>query len=131
VDRLITWGLPVSFLVLAATIAAGQHAGAAAWALFCVTSTCVSLAQPAVAMVFPAALAGRALSAYNLVVFLGVFVLQWSIGLGVDFFSNAGLPVPDAFRATMAVFLLLSVISYLYFLWAPRMRVQEAAGERT
>lgn len=131
VDRLITWGLPVSFLVLAATIAAGHRAGAAAWALFCVTSTCVSLAQPAVAMVFPAALAGRALSAYNLVVFLGVFVLQWSIGLGVDFFSNAGLPVPDAFRATMAVFLLLSVISYLYFLWAPRMRVQEAAGERT
>ena len=131
VDRLITWGLPVSFLVLAATIAAGQHAGALAWALFCMTSTCVSLAQPAVAMVFPAALAGRALSAYNLVVFLGVFVLQWTIGLGVDFFSSVGLPAPDAFRATMAVFLVLSVISYLYFLRAPGVRAAQAAAERT
>ena len=131
VDRLITWGLPVSFLVLAGTIAAGQHAGALAWALFCMTSTCVSLAQPAVAMVFPAALAGRALSAYNLVVFLGVFVLQWTIGLGVDFFSNVGLPAPDAFRATMSVFLALSVISYLYFLWAPGVRAAQAAPEQT
>jgi MFS family permease len=131
VNRLITWGLPVSFLVLAATIAAGQHAGALAWALFCITSTCVSLAQPAVAMVFPAALAGRALSAYNLVVFLGVFVLQWTIGLGVDFFSHAGLPTPDAFRATMAVFLALSVASYLYFLFAPGRRSAQAAAEQT
>ena len=80
---------------------------------------------------FPAALAGRALSAYNLVVFLGVFVLQWTIGLGVDFFSNAGLPAPDAFRATMSVFLALSVISYLYFLWAPGVRAAQAAPEQT
>jgi MFS family permease len=52
-ERLIAWGLPLSFVVLASTIAAGPLAGAGAWALFCMTSTFVSLAQPAVGMAFP------------------------------------------------------------------------------
>jgi predicted MFS family arabinose efflux permease len=116
VDRIITYGLPVSLLTLSGILLAGERAGAVAWALFCVTSTVISLAQPAVAMAFAPALAGRALSAYNLVVFAGVFVLQWGIGLGVDLFSSLGLSAVDAFRAAMGVFLALSVLSYAYFL---------------
>ena len=57
-DRLIAWGLPLSLVVLAAIIIAGPAAGAGAWALFCISSTFVSLAQPAVGMAFPAG-AGR------------------------------------------------------------------------
>jgi len=117
-ERLIAWGLPLSFAVLAATIAAGPLAGAGAWALFCMTSTFVSLAQPAVGMAFPPALAGRALSAYNLVIFAGVFTVQWGIGLLVDAFAAAGLGTVGSFQAAMAVFLALSVASYGYFLLA-------------
>lgn len=75
-DRLIAWGLPSSFVVMGGIVLAGPAAGAWTLALFCMSSTFVSLAQPAVGMVFPASLAGRALSAYNLVIFLGVFVVQ-------------------------------------------------------
>ena len=119
VNRLIAWGLPLNFAVLISILIAGGAAGAGALALFCVTCTFVSLAQPAVGMVFPAALSGRALSAYNLVIFLGGFVLQWGIGVGIDVFSAAGASATDAFRATMGVYLAGSVVSYLYFLWAP------------
>ncbi|MDD0812340.1 MFS transporter [Curvibacter sp. RS43] len=115
VNRLITHGLPVSLGVMALIILLGEQAGAWAWALFCVTSTFVSLAQPAVAMAFPPALAGRALSAYNLVVFAGVFVVQWGIGLGVDLFGGLGWSSSASFRAAMGVFLLCSVLSYAYF----------------
>ncbi|HSV36362.1 MAG TPA: MFS transporter [Ramlibacter sp.] len=114
-DTLIKRGLPVSFLVLAIIIVAGPSAGAGSWALFCVSCSFVSLAQPAVGMVFPAALAGRALSAYNLVIFAGVFVMQWGIGLLVDGFGAAGLGEVSSFRAAMVVFLACSVISYGYF----------------
>ena len=117
-ERLIAWGLPLSFGVLAATIAMGPRAGGAAWALFCVSCTFVSLAQPAVGMAFPAALAGRALSAYNLVIFAGVFVVQWGIGLLVDAFQAGGLGDVNAFRAAMGVFLALSMASYGWFLLA-------------
>jgi hypothetical protein len=115
-DRLIAWGLPWSMVVLALIIVAGPLAGAAAWALFCVTSTFGSLAQPAVGMAFPPALAGRALSAYNLVIFGGVFVVQWGIGLLVDGFAAVGLGTVDAFRAAMGVFLVCCLGAYLWFL---------------
>lgn len=118
-DRLIAWGLPASFVVLGGLIAAGPAAGAGTLALFCVASTFVSLAQPAVGMAFPAALAGRALSAYNLVIFLGVFTVQWGIGLLVDGFRAAGLEEVSAFRAAFAVFLASSVMSYGVFLRGP------------
>jgi predicted MFS family arabinose efflux permease len=117
-DRLIAWGLPTSFVALGALIVLGPDAGPGVLALVCVTSTFVSLAQPAVGMVFPASLAGRALSAYNLVIFVGVFVVQWGIGLLVDAFRAAGWNEVTAFRAAFGVFLATSVLSYGYFLWS-------------
>jgi hypothetical protein len=117
-DRLMTLGVPFSLLVLACIALAGEAAGATAWALFCVSCTFVSLAQPAVGMAFAPALAGRALSAYNLVIFSGVFVVQWGIGLLVDVFGSAGLGTADAFRWALVVFLLCSTLSYLWFLRA-------------
>ena len=119
-NRLIARGLPVSLVVLAAIVVAGPHAGAWAWAAFCVSCTFVSLAQPAVAMAFPPALAGRALSAYNLVIFSGVFVVQWGIGLLIDGFAAAGLDTVDAFRSAIAVFLACSTASYGHFMLATR-----------
>ncbi|TFY98399.1 MFS transporter [Ramlibacter humi] len=119
-DRLITWGLPISLLVLASIIVAGPSAGAAAWALFCVSSTFVSLAQPAVGMAFPSALAGRALSAYNLVIFAGVFIVQWGIGLLVDGFAALGWGQVDAFRGAMAMFLAANTLGYAWFLRGSR-----------
>jgi len=115
-ERLIAAGLPLSFVALASIIIAGPSAGAGALALFCITSTFVSLAQPAVGMAFPPALAGRALSAYNLVIFGGVFSLQWGIGLAVDAFLAAGLNTVDAFRAALGVFLACSVAAYGAFM---------------
>jgi hypothetical protein len=119
-DRLIAGGLPLSLVVLAAIIVAGPRAGPWAWAAFCVSCTFVSLAQPAVGMAFPPALAGRALSAYNLVIFSGVFVVQWGIGLLIDGFAAAGLETVDAFRAALTVFLACSAASYGYFMLANR-----------
>lgn len=117
-ERLMTWGMPLSFIALAIIIIAGPGAGAACWALFCMSSTFVSLAQPAVGMAFPPALSGRALSAFNLVIFAGVFVIQWGVGLLIDGFSAAGLGETNAFRAALAVFMACSVMSYGHFVLA-------------
>lgn len=124
-DKLIAWGLPTSFVALGALIVLGPDAGPGVLALVCVTSTFVSLAQPAVGMVFPASLAGRALSAYNLVIFVGVFVVQWGIGLLVDAFRAGGWTEVGAFRAAFGVFLATSVLSYGYFLWSRSHNRQE------
>jgi predicted MFS family arabinose efflux permease len=120
-DRLIAGGLPFSFVLLAIIIASGSALpmmAGALWALYCMSCSFVSLAQPAVGMAFEPALAGRALSAYNLVIFAGVFVVQWGIGLAVDGFKLLGLTEAGAFQTAMAVFLMFSLVSYVYFLSA-------------
>jgi MFS family permease len=120
-DRLIAGGLPFSFLLLAiiiASVTALPMMAGVLWALYCMSCSFVSLAQPAVGMAFAPALAGRALSAYNLVIFAGVFVVQWGIGLAVDGFKLLGLTESGAFQSAMTAFLLCSVMSYVYFLSA-------------
>jgi MFS family permease len=118
VELLIAWGLPLSFVVTAALVWMGPAIGSAAavgMALLCVCSTFVALAQPAVGMAFPAHLAGRALSAYNLVIFAGVFVVQWGIGLLVDAGLGLGLANAAAYQAALACFGITSVASWVYF----------------
>jgi predicted MFS family arabinose efflux permease len=120
-DRLIAVGMPASFVLLASIIMAGERlttGSGALWALYCVSSTFGALAQPAVGLAFPPALAGRALSAYNLVIFAGVFVVQWGVGLSIDGFKSLGLSDVAAFQGSMGVFLVLCIVSYGYFLMA-------------
>lgn len=115
-DRLITWGVPVSIAVLAFNIAAGASTGWLGWALFCMGCSVMGLAQPAVGMAFKPSLAGRALSAYNLMIFAGVFVVQWGIGLLIDVFAALGLGTLASFQAAMGVLLCCCIASYGYFL---------------
>ena len=120
-ERLMQRLVPVSWLVLLGMIVTGEtsNQNAAVWvAVFCVSSTSISLAQPAIGMAFPPALAGRALSAYNLVIFSGVFAVQWGIGLMVDGLKWQGWGEPAAFQGAMAVYLLCSLAAFVYFLMA-------------
>jgi MFS family permease len=118
-NRLMACGLPISFVALAIVIEAGSaiSTGAAAvFSVFFMGCSFVSLSQPALALAFPSALAGRALSAFNLVLFAGVFAVQWGIGLGVDGFKAMGFSEVAAFQAAMSVFLLCCIASYIWFL---------------
>lgn len=120
-DRLIALGLPVSFLILAILIACANSINTWAtglFAIYCVSCTFVALAQPAVGMAFAPALAGRALSAYNLVIFSGVFVVQWGMGLVIDGLKALGLGEVAAFQSSMGLFLMCCMASYVYFLAA-------------
>ena len=117
-DRLLAWGVPFSLVALAANIVGGASTGWVGWALFCVASTVISLSQPSVGMAFKPALAGRALSAFNLVIFTGVFTVQWGIGLLVDAFAALGLAQVASFQAAFSVFLCCCIAAYGYFLYS-------------
>ena len=75
-----------------------------------------TLVQSNVALAFPASVAGRANSAYNLQLFVGAFATQWGFGVLVDLFKAQGMAVAGAFRATLAVVLALQLAAFLHFL---------------
>lgn len=118
-DRLIAYGLPFSFVILATIVVAGSEMTtwtAAAWAMYCVGCSFISLAQPAVALAFVPALAGRALSSFNLLIFAGVFAVQWGVGLAIDGFKALGASEVQGFQLSIGIYLLCCVMSYAYFL---------------
>ncbi|QCB47374.1 MFS transporter [Hydrogenophaga sp. PAMC20947] len=126
-ERLIFWGLPISLVVLACIVTMGPAAGWPMWALFCVSSTVVSLCQPAVAQALPPETAGRAMSAFNLVIFVGIFVVQWGIGLLVDAGEALGWDTVASFRAAIGVFGLLAAGAYAGFWRGQRRALLKAA----
>jgi len=115
-ERMITWVVPLSLLALAFNIVGGSGTGWVGWAVFCVTSSVLGMAQPAIGMAFKPSLVGRALSAYNLMIFSGVFVVQWGIGLLIDAFKAVGVSEIASFQAAMGVFLCCSLASYAWFI---------------
>lgn len=111
--RMIGLGWPLGVICLGWIIWLGQAAGPAHWALWCVLTSVVSLSQPAVAQAFPAEQAGRALSAFNLVIFFGVFSVQWGLGLLIDALTLRGWSVIDAYRGAFAVYAILCGLSFV------------------
>ena len=121
---LMARGLPLCLGLLFINVALGPAAGAWHWAAWCAACTFVSVSQPALGQAFAPAQAGRALSAFNLVIFGGVFSIQWGMGLLIDAFMGLGWTPLQAFRATFAVFGVCGVLSYGWFL-----RPQPAAAD--
>lgn len=89
-----------------------------AWAILGVTYTPI---QAWVCMTFPDALAGRALTAYNLVLFSGVFVIQWLFGALIDWCITWSASEADGFQHALRIWITLEVIALLW-LWLFRPR---------
>ncbi len=113
--RLMLWGLPLGILALAAIAWMGPAAGWPAFAVFCALSSFLALSQPSIGLAFPVHEAGRAMSAFNLLIFLGTFVCQWSMGLGIDALVAWQLPRPLAFQIVLGVLAGCSALAYLWF----------------
>ena len=115
--KLLKLGLPVSFLVLFIIILLGSKAGSIHWTIYILSTISLSLTQPAVALAFPKNLAGKAFTSYNLILFIGIFLTQWGIGLIIDFAQFLGFSEIFAFQISFFVFLLSCIFSYIYFIY--------------
>ena len=94
----------------------GSKAGALYITLFILTSIFLSVTQPAVGLSFPSYLAGKALTSFNLLIFLGTFIMQWLMGFVIDLVKKFGYSEILGFKSAFSVFLILSLISYIFFL---------------
>ena len=114
--KILKIGLPVSFLVMLTIIILGSKAGAFYITLFILSSIFLSVTQPAVGLSFQSHLVGKALTSFNLLIFLGTFIMQWVMGLIIDLVKNSGYTEIIGFKIAFSFFLFLSLISYIFFL---------------
>ena len=114
--KLMKLGLPISYLSLLLIIILGENAGALHFTIYILTSIVLTLTQPAVALSFPTSLAGKSLTSFNLLIFVGTFVMQWGIGLIIDFCQFLGKEEVESFKISFTVYLIICIFSYSYFM---------------
>jgi len=113
--RLMKFGLPISYLSLFVIIILGENAGALHFTIYIFTSIVLTLTQPAVALSFPTSLAGKSLTSFNLLIFVGTFIMQWGIGLVIDLCQSLGKGEIESFQISFFVYLIICVLCYFYF----------------
>ena len=105
------FGLAAMILLQAAIALADGPSAWWLWPAMAVLSTFQAPMQTHVSLSFPAALTGRAFTAYNLVVFLSTFLNQWLFGAAVDAFARGGAGDEAAFRKALLVWLVPQVLA--------------------
>jgi MFS family permease len=116
VTRAIAIGLSGGILLQTVMLCTTASWSWVLWTGFAVFVTVAALVQTSVSLSFPTASVGRANSAYNLMVFIGVFAIQWGIGVLIDVFEQMGASPSTAMRAAFGVCVALQAASLLAFL---------------
>jgi MFS family permease len=116
VTRAIAAGMLGAIVVQAAIVATTASWSWVLWIAFAVSITVSTLVQTSVSLSFPTASSGRANSAYNLMVFIGIFAIQWGVGVLIDIFQRLGASSPTAMRAAFAVCGALQAVGLIAFI---------------
>ena len=94
---------------------------AALWGAFIFFGSCGTLSYSVLSQVFPARLSGRVNTAYNMIVFVAAFLLQWLIGVLLGLWPATGGKVPiQAHVSLMAGLLGLEAAALLWLLMGRR-----------
>ena len=114
--NILKYGAPLNLTILAIIIYLGPQAGAIHLAIFIVSSIFLSLTQPAIGMAFSLNNVGKALTSFNLLIFIGAFFVQWIVGVIIDTGMRYNFSEVSSFKFAFGFIFLSSLISYLYFL---------------
>jgi predicted MFS family arabinose efflux permease len=93
--------------------------GSLSWVMWLILSIMVPamfLLQTQIALAFPKHIAGRILTTYNLMIFVGSFAVQWGFGLLTDLFETLGYGPSQALTGAMGCLVILQFISMFWFL---------------
>lgn len=130
-DRLARLGVSTPAVALAATVGLLATQGAIVllppslaaplWILYTFLGASNVLWYSALYQSYPIAMAGRAATALNVFVFLGVFACQWGVGVIVDLWprSPSGAYPAEAYRAALGLLLVLQAAGLGWY-WLKR-----------
>ncbi|HVK95234.1 MAG TPA: MFS transporter [Noviherbaspirillum sp.] len=116
VIRIIGIGIAATIALQAAMLMTSASWSWIFWIAMAVFITVTTLVQTSVSLSFPTALAGRANSAFNLLLFVGAFLAQWGIGVLIDAFEARGASPPTAMRMAFAICLAWQAFGFIAFL---------------
>jgi predicted MFS family arabinose efflux permease len=115
-ERIMQIGLAITLVLTAWQVFMGIHSSLWLWLIQALFLASGIMTYSICNRAFPKRLTGRSSTALNLLIFVGAFLIQWGIGLGIDCFMFAGLSEVNSFRATMTLLLCLMTLSWFWFI---------------
>jgi sugar phosphate permease len=115
VTKVLTIGMCGSLATQAAILLVNGESAWLLWILLALCAPTVTLAQTQISTTFPAAVVGRANSAYNMTIFVMAFFVQWGVGMVIDAFRSHGWTQSQAMHAALAVCLGIQALAVLKF----------------
>lgn len=120
--QLLGAGLSILLVMLALIVNGGLQQSYLLWLVYGTFSSFGTLAYSQAAAGFPLSLSGRANTAFNLMVFIGAFGVQWGLGLLIDLLQGYGQSPAMAHRSAFLVLLATQAPSLIWFWVAGRWR---------
>ncbi len=118
--RYMTWTVGMSMIMQAGAYFWQTSLVWVWWYLFAITCASFVLAQSIIVLYFPKHYSGRVSTSYNLTLFIGAFIVQWGIGHMLDLGIALGWNKTSAYDLALAVFLVIQILGFIWFLIAPR-----------
>ena len=115
--RFYAGSLALAYTALGVIVANAWASSSLPWFALGITVGAGMLAYPALTRAFPAAIAGRVVTAYNMVMFVGAFFLQWGIGALIQWMLDGGAATLQAYQVSFGALLLMQVLALAWF-WA-------------
>jgi len=105
-------GMLLALLSIGGMVLMPRLDGRLIWPLLGFCFSLNSLAYTLIAQAFPAAYAGRANSALNMVILLGAFGLQWGLGALIDAFSLGGARLETAYQFSFGLLVVGQLLAW-------------------
>ncbi len=118
--HLLAGGMTISLLTLLLIISQVTDHTWLLWIVYGAFSSFGTLVYAQTSAGFPVALAGRANTTLNLLVFFGAFGLQWGMGVLIDLMEASGYSSASAHRYAFAVLFVLQVAAYAWLIISDR-----------
>ncbi len=98
------------------------------WMVWAFTATYGIVSYAGLTQRFPTALAGRVVTAINLLAFFGAFSVQWGVGVIIDFWplTESGGFHPDGYRWAFGIVAAIQIVALAWFLVFRTERVVES-----
>ena len=114
-DVVMLWGVAMALLLAGVQSMTAGGLGLAGWLSYAVVLSSAILTYSTVNKPFGKALAGRASTALNLLIFTGAFGLQWGMGVAIDAFRAMGMSEPTAMQYSLRVLVVSQIAAWAWY----------------
>lgn len=126
-DDVILYGCVAILILSLAAIFNLWQSSVLSWSIMFAATAITAISYAKVSLIFPVAMAGRASTSINFIVFVGAFGMQWGLGLLIDLFGLLNFSAQESLRGAFLFWVAAQAFA-LAWMWLKRPATDRVAA---